>query len=160
MPALPSALITPDDLKAALGPGVYVQIFDDDGDGVVTDDDDAVLLVIERAHAEVVSYALRIWDAMPPGIPPLLKSAELDFAVALAFERHPEYVRAYGEEGRERRWKRASTKMERIAAQAQIVGEGSPDPKTDIEAGGSITIPNPHPLIVDSSDGDYNGGDF
>ncbi len=37
----------------------------------------------------------------------------LDYAVALSFERHPDYVRTFGEEKRLERWGRAERKMER-----------------------------------------------
>lgn len=157
------AFITPSDLRTALTARVYEQVFDDDGDGTVADDDPEVQLVIERAHAEVLSYLPRIWDkSLPTDVPPLLKSAELDFAVALAFERHPEYVRSVGEEARERRWTRAERKMERIVDGAQVVvGNAPPDADTKpLMQGGIVYNANPRRTIVDGSDDTYNGGDF
>lgn len=163
----PSSYVSPSDLKAAVGPQVYVQIFDDDGDGNVSDNDAGVQLVLERAHAEVLSYLPRLYGIavvddptrLPQGIPTLLKSAELDFAVALSFERHPEYVRSYGEEGRSLRWKRAEAKMQRIGDAKQIPTDNVPPPQP-VTGGGVITDPNPRRTIVTSADGTDNAGDF
>lgn len=160
------ALITAADLKLALTPRVYEQVFDDDMDGTVADDEQQVTLVIERAHAEVLSYLPRAWGdgagSIPTDVPPLLKSAELDYAVALSLERHPEYVRSVGEDARERRWARAERKMERIVEGAQVVVENAPPAAAaaPILQGGIIYNPNPRRTIVDGSDDTFNGGDF
>ncbi|WP_394849694.1 DUF1320 domain-containing protein [Pendulispora brunnea] len=158
----PSAFyITPSDLRLALTPDTFLEIFDDDRDRVVTDEDPAVEQVLERAQGDVESYLLRIYGTLPPpaaGVPRLLKSAALDYAIAYSFERHPEYVRSFGEEKRAERWLRAERRMERIAQAVQILADHAPEPKP------RILLPhiydNARRVVTDDPDGSSNGGDF
>lgn len=161
MPTPPTAYITADDLLAALGSAAFLAIFDDDNtnDLAAVKGTTQVALVVERAHAEVLSYVPRAYDDLPSGIPTLLKSAELDYAVALSFERHPEYVRTFGEEKRLERWNRAERKMERIADAAQILTDNAPAASPATE-GGVVVDPNDNRLIISSADGTNNAGDF
>lgn len=156
----PAAYITASDLAAALGAQVYMQIFDDasTGDIPTVDASAQVELVIERAHSEVLSYVPAIYESLPTSIPTLLKSAELDYAVALSLERHPEYVRAYGEEAREKRWMRAEKKMGRIVQSIQQITDGAPAGRPG-NVGGVIRDTAPR-VMVDGPDGTHNGGDF
>lgn len=117
------AFVTPTDLRTALSLKTYIAIFDDALTGAVSEAispapgfDPGVAQVLRRAHAEVVSWIFQITDSDPNSATQsdLLFSAELDFAVAFAFERHPAYVRAFGEVERASRMKRASDKMQRI----------------------------------------------
>ena len=111
------------DLQNALNPTTFVEIFDDGNNGVVEPNNPAVTFVLQRAHAEVMSYMARIYGVMPAEPPAstsmLLESAEIDYAIALSYERHPEYVRTFGAEKRSDRWMRAEKKMERIAIALQ-----------------------------------------
>lgn len=148
------------DLQAALSPATYLAIFDDNNDG--TANPDVVALIIKRAHAETISHLPRAFRGAPGTIPtdlqPLLQSAELDFAMAFSFERHPEYVRSFGEGPRLSFYKRGIEKMERIATGAQwpTSDTATLQPRT---VGGVVYDLGPR-TMVDSMNGTSNGGDF
>lgn len=153
-----TTFVAPSDLKLALNPTTYLAIFDDGNTGVVQDTDPGVLLVLERSFAEVLSYLPRIYDSLPTGIPTLLKSCQLDYAVALSYERHPEYVRSFGEEKRAERWGRAEKRMERIADSFQEITDNAPAARPGNVGG--ITYDAGPRMLTDSSDGTNNSGDF
>lgn len=152
--------VTATDLRAALSPSTYLAIFDDDNDG--TANADVVALVLQRAHAEVISHLPRAFRGAPGDIPadlrPLLQSAELDFAMAFSFERHPEYVRSFGEGQRLSFYKRGRDTMERVATGAQWPTSDTTTlaPRT---VGGIVYDHGPR-VLTDSPDGTSNGGDF
>lgn len=85
-------LITASDLSVALSPATYLAIFDDANDGTVDDTNPAVVLVIERAEAEVYSF-LPVDFTPAPAQQKLLRQAAFSFAISFSYERHPEYVR-------------------------------------------------------------------
>lgn len=132
------AFVTPTDLRTALSLKTYIAIFDDATTGTVSEAiapaagyDVGVAQVLRRAHAEVISWIFPITNTDPNSATQsdLLFSAELDFAVAFAFERHPAYVRAFGEVERASRMKRAADKMQRIQEGLQrysAVGTAAP----------------------------------
>ncbi len=155
---------TQDDLESALNPATFVQIFDDGNNGFVEEDNPGVQLVLMRAHAEVLSYLPRIYGTMPAELPDtvsiLLKSAELDYATALSYERHPEYVRSFGEEKRSARWQRAEKKMERIAIAIQRIAPNDTPPETAPRNVGGVVYNRGATMICDGSDGSFRGGDF
>lgn len=135
------AYITEGDLRAALNPGVFSHLFDDDNDGVIAMGQDNVALVIERAHIEVVSYLPALYSALPPDgvpaeVPKLLKSVELDFAIALALERRPELATSLGTT-REVYWRRAEEKMKRITDSVQRITDVASLPQA-LNVGGII----------------------
>ncbi len=154
--------ITADDLKNALGPSTFLTIFDDLSTGSVPAA--PVDLIIKRAHAEVMSYLPRVYDTMPAElpapVPAILMSAELDYAVAFSFERHPEYVRTFGEQKRLERWNRAEKKMERIASAIQEIAPNDSPPEGKPRTSGGIVYDNARRMLIDSPDGTFNGGDF
>jgi hypothetical protein len=89
-----SAWVTKEDLELALGPSTFLAIFDD---GTGAANEDAVDLVLRAAHADVLRYALRGYDGIPPNPPPdELYMLELDFARARAFMRGDMYTRDTG----------------------------------------------------------------
>ncbi|WP_394847396.1 hypothetical protein LZC95_08015 [Pendulispora brunnea] len=147
-----------EELRAALGPATFLAIFDDDNDGTVSPNDVAVSLVRQRGHVEVLSYLPRIYDTLPTAVPLLLKSAELDYDIALSYERHPEYVRSFGEETRAERWLRAEKRMERVAEAVQQLTDHAPEPKPGILA--PFLYSRAHRVLIDDPDGTDNGGDF
>lgn len=152
------------DLQNALNKTTFVEMFDDDNNGFVETGNPAVTLVLQRAHAEVMSYMARIYGVMPvepPGnAPMLLKSAELDYAVALSYERHPEYVRTFGEEKRAERWARGEKKMAQISLALQVIAptDNPPEPQPR-NVGGIVTNSGPR-MTVDGIDGISRSGDF
>lgn len=154
--------ITGTDLQAALSPATYLAVFDDSNVGTVNTS--AVALVIERAHAEVASYLPRITRTYPGAIPSavqsLLRAAELEYAMAFAFERHPEYVRSFGEGPRLDMFKRAQARMEAIATGAQFATGDAVAPLNPAPVTGGIVVVSGPRMLVDSLDGTSNGGDF
>jgi hypothetical protein len=158
--------VSASELRDVLSLATYMAIFDDGNTGVTAtvDASSAVALVLSRAHAEVISYLLTIYGTLPAelpsAVPVLLKSAELDYAVAFSFERHPEYVRTYGEAKRAERWERAERKMERIASTIQRIAPSDNPPEPTPRTSGGIVLDDARRFITTSSDGTWNGGDF
>lgn len=146
------------DLENALSSATIIQLFDDDDDGVA--DADAVASVIDRAEAEVESWMIGDYS-FPLNVPTdrLLKHSALDYAVAFSFERHPEYVRTFGENPRgHERYKRAMERMQRIQSAQQKLPDETVT-QTPRNVGGIATDPGPR-IMVTGMDGMSNGGDF
>jgi phage gp36-like protein len=151
------ALIVKADLVNALSPTTVNAIFDDNRDG--TADDAPIVDVCARAEAQVMSYLHGVYTVGTiPTTDVLLRAAAVDFAVAYAFERHPEYVRTFGEQPRAERWKRATETMARIQAGIQRPTETNAV-QTPKNIGGVIIDRGPR-MFVHSSDGTANSGDF
>ncbi len=149
------------DLRNALWPGIFKQIFDDTGAGSVATGAANVLQVLARAHAEVTSYLQRVYDVVPDELPDavsqLLVSAELDYAVAFAFSRRPELSERLGEKYIENMFSRAAKKMEAIATSKQIVAPNDNAPAPAGTQGGIVTSEGAR--ITFNDDGGA-GGDF
>jgi hypothetical protein len=157
--------ITPVELRDALSPATYMAIFDDEqcGSTITVDASTAVALVLARAHSRVVSWLGSNYSRIPlvtdAGIPLLLKDAELNYAIGMSYDRHPEYVRAYGcDPQRKSAWDMAELTMERIQAAVLRLEDGTPVAKPK-NIGGIVWESGPRTL-TDSLDGTYNGGDF
>lgn len=118
--------VTQADLIAALTHAVFIDLFDDDNDGVVSDSDANVTAVITNAHAEVESYLPNLYTTLPTNSPVLLKNAERDFAIAYALDRKPQVARTYGAEARDHYWNRAEKRMERIQKSIQRLIDNTP----------------------------------
>lgn len=117
--------IDQDDIASMFTPQVFLQLFDDDGDGIVGPADTNVALVIERAHAEVESYVENLYVTRPTNTPVLLKSCALDYAYSYALDRRPELAKAYSEEST-KRWSRAEKRMDRIQKSTQRLIDNTP----------------------------------
>lgn len=166
-----SGYLKQSDLQSALGPGTFLNIFDDDNDGTVILADENVAQVLALAHAEVISYLPDVYAKLPPEtpsgivagndtIPVLLKSAELTYAIVFAIDRHPEFAKTYGLENRDALWKRAEAKMDRLRkAIQQIAATDSPPEPAPGNTGGIVRDSGPR-VFIDSADGTHNGGDF
>jgi len=140
-------LVTVAELRAAINSGTFLQIFDEDADGAVADDDRNVAFVLERASAKVLSRlppTYRSWAEiaarLPEHAPMLLKSAAIDFAYCLALDRHPEFGKTYGREEADARWKRAEAEMELVAKAIQRLIEV---PEMPANVGGSARSGDP-----------------
>jgi phage gp36-like protein len=93
------------DLEDAISPHTVVELFDDNEDGGA--DTTPLDAVIARAEAQVNSYLARAYKGLtlPVTQSPasdMLKQAALMFAIPYAFQRHPEYVRKFGENPRDK----------------------------------------------------------
>lgn len=154
--------IDSDDLKSALSPATYLAIYDDAGTGVANAD--AVAFTLERAHAQVLSYLPAFTSTAPGAIPsqylPLLRMAETDYAVAYSFERHPEYVRSFGEAPRSERYKRAETLMVRISTGMQRLQADTGTPLAATPMVGGAVYTRDQRVMIDNADGTSNAGDF
>jgi hypothetical protein len=117
--------VTPSELRSQLNPDVYLACFDDNNDGEVQDTEAQVVLVLKRSRAQVCSWLAPTYRQSLADLDEddtfLLKSAQLDYAVAYSLERHPEYVRSFGEEKRAERWKRADEMMKRVRSATQLI---------------------------------------
>lgn len=148
------------DLENAINVQTVLAIFDDAGTGTINQV--ALTDCLSRASAMVDSYLARVYRGPFPitqtPFPAMIKIAAIDFAVAYAFERHPEYVRSYGEEKRQERWARARDMMERICDGLQEMPDYTAQPK-QANLGGIVYSAGPR-TIIDNFDGTANGGDF
>ena len=143
------------DLENALSVQTVLTIYDD-GTGVV--DDDAVDGEISRAEAEVDSYLEPDYTLpLSVGSDRLVKHAALQFLICFSFERHPEYVRTFGEEPRSTRlYDRATALMMRIASAQQQL----PDQPTAPGNSGGVVYSDGPRLMIDRPDGRSTRGDF
>jgi len=161
-----SGYVSAEELRTVLSLPTYLAIFDDtlSGSYTVVDGSTAVILTLKRAHAEVVSYLPNIYRTMPAelpnGVPILLKSVELDYAVALSFQRHPEYVRTFGGGKQSALWDRAQAKMDRIVSTIQQIPPNDLPPEAQPETVGGITYDDSRRIISTCINGQWNGGDF
>lgn len=148
-----------DELRIALGTATFLAIFDENNDG--TADAEAVTLVQVRAHARVVSRLVDVFGANIPAslsttAPILLKDAELDYATALAWQRHPEYVRAHGKNEAIAAMERADQTMARVQSAIARLSDFATKPAN---VGGVVNDTSSR-LVIDSADGTKNSGDF
>jgi hypothetical protein len=159
--------ITIQDLVNALSPSTVLALFDDQNINIINDPPLVAVVesVIARAEAEVNSYLARAYPKLklPVTQAPqsqMLKQAALAFAVPFSFQRHPEYVKTYGDDPRGGMiaLKRADEFMERLCTGKQFLNDVPAEPKPSI-VGGIVYSPGPR-TTIDSPDGTYNGGDF
>lgn len=150
------------DLEGAMSVATVAAIFDDQNTGTLNVA--AMGLVIDRGEHEVLSWLIDEYgqDVLTNSTLQadladdiFLKGCALEYTVAYAFDRHPEYVRANGRE-RGDRFKRAQERMERVLQSRQ---RPTSMPKVPANVGGFVVDNGPR-LVVDSADGTSNAGDF
>lgn len=158
-------LITAADLRNALSPSTYMALFDDDQTGsiVTVDASGPVQLVLRRAHIKCVTWLGANYEKIPDGtdthVSFLLVDAELNYAIGMAYDRHPEYVRAYGEDAkRKAAWDQAELTMMRIQ-EAVLKFVDLPDMEEPRNVGG-LVVDGGQRVFLTSSTGINNGGDF
>jgi phage gp36-like protein len=148
------------DLESALSPQTVLALFDDTNTGVVSSV--ALAAVLTRACANVDSFLARTFTGPFPiqGTPPaLVVEAAIEFAKAFAFERHPDYVRTFGQNyNAASQYERALALMERVADALQQLPDWAANIKPK-NVGAIVYSAGPR-MIVDSPDGTSNGGDF
>lgn len=150
-------LIDKSDLIGALSEPTVITIYDDDRDGVA--DETQIEFNIGRAEAQVWSWLVGHYAlGTEATTDKLLKACALDYLVAYSFERHPEYVRSYGEASRSDRWKRAEDTLARIKAgiQRPVSVEVVQRSKTV----GGVIYDKGTRMFIDGPDGAKNSGDF
>jgi len=165
--AVAGRYLTSADLIARINPTTFVAIFDDANTNDPDDVNDvSVLAVIHEAEAEVDSYLITQYPMPLPAlvggaIDRLVKLAALDFAQALAWRRHPEYVRSFGESHRADDLEvRARARMLRIQeAIQQLPDQAELNGQRPRNVGGLVFDDGPR-TIIPWPDGTDNGGDF
>jgi len=157
--------ITAAQLRTTLGLSTYLALFDEDntGDTDIVDGSDAVALCIKRAHVRVVSRLGILYNKIPDGtdaeISDLLVDAEINYAVGISFDRHPEYVKTYGEDKkRDAAFDQADATMEMIQAAILTIVDAPPAP-SPANVGG-VVIDSGQRVMIDSNDGCRNSGDY
>lgn len=127
--------ISQGDLESALSADTVLRLYDD-GDGQV--DTLALDFQIDSAEAEVDSWILGNYDEpLLVQADRLVKRAAVLFLIHLSFDRHPEYVRTFGEDKRhEGAYERATALMERIAKAIQRLPD-QPGPPANV--GGDVS---------------------
>ncbi len=154
--------LTQTHLEKAISARTVLAIYDDDDDGIA--DADAIEFNIERAEGEVDS---RLLGFVPMPITNLddrlVRQASLEFLIAFSFERHPEYVRTFGE-GNRLHYDRAVARCERIQSARQRLPDNNETATiakggVTYNVGGLITNSGPRTMI-DNPDGTQNSGDF
>ena len=157
-------LLSMQDLVDAINPTTFLAIFDDGNTGILATAmaSTAAVLTLRRAHAKVISYLVPIYAPgvipaiLPDQVSDLLVDAALGFATALAYERHPDYVRSFGEEKRAERKLEADKTMRNIVSGLQRPAEIATPP---VNAGG-VTY-NIEPRLTGNETGIApNLGDF
>lgn len=162
--AVLTPLITADNLADALNPTTFMAIFDDSntGDLATVKASAPVTLTLKRAHAKCIAWLGDTYATIPDGadsqIPGLLVDAELDYAQALAWQRHPEYVRTFGESERLNAFKRAEATMQKVQEATLRIVDSSAQAKP--QNVGAIIVSGVPRTIIDNEDGTRNGGDF
>jgi len=165
MPSL-TPLIKASDLRTAINPTTYLAIFDDDnsGDMPLVDASAQVALVIKRAHTRVVSRLGVLYGKIPDGTdaayPDLLVDAELNYAMGMAFDRHPEYTRTFGESDRRKAcWDQAEATMELLQEAVLRIVDNPPEPVPH-NVGGIVTDGGQRVFLGTNNGGGFNSGDF
>lgn len=152
--------ITQEDLEHRLSAAVVRQIFDDDSDG--TADEDPVARLLADAISEFYDWLTPVYGAPPwPTVPEGAKRLQLDFAVAYAAMRHPEYVR-----------RDAKALLEHVHNQIKLHREGlksfgiatAPEPAANqggfVWDGGPDTSEPPKTFFLPGANGCGGMGDF
>jgi len=160
MPQL-TPYVTASMLRAALSPPTYFALLDDDqtGDADTVDASEAVLLILKRGHARTISRLPPIYvtlpsAAVPADVPALLQDAELCYCEGIAYNRHAEYVRAYGIP----KFAEGDEIMDRIQSSILRIADNPPEPEPR-NVGGIVTDDHQR-MFLGSQNGIMNSGDF
>lgn len=146
-------------LEARLTPATLARLFDDQGTGVVNVA--AVDAIIDDAEAEAEGL-LEGDYAFPLDEPNdrLMIKAVSDFAVSFSYDRAPEYVRTFAEQGRaEVLYKRAMARMLRIKSALQVLPDQPAGSAAPLNVGGVVLDLGPRMMIA-NADGTSNNTGF
>lgn len=155
------ALFTQDDARRKLSQTTLTRLYDDDQDDVADASD--ILEDIKEASAEAYGWVEPTYELEVPldvgqRVPRLLKRCAMLYFVSIAFDRHPEYAKKYGEDPRAKgSWNKAEKLGEQIQSATKLFVEvDAPKPGN---IGGPLQDGGPS-LMIDPSTGRYTGGDF
>lgn len=156
-------LISVEDLRDYLSPTILLRIFDDDNTG----DLDTVMasrpvqLVLTQAHANCVSWLPVMYNTLPDGddaeLPELLRGAELEYAKALAWDRHREIAKASSVDV-DALYKRVDLKMTRLQESTLRIADSPPEAKP--RNVGGLVRDEGFRVMCGTTSGVSNSGDF
>lgn len=166
MPIYQGKYISSDTLITRMTPETFVQCFDDENVGDIANVNlTAVQQTIDGAEGEVDSYlitgrALPLDATTNPAVDRILVMSALDFAESLAYIRHAEFTKTYGENPRAQGlWDRASKRMERVKEGRQQLPDQDTQKGAPTNTRGLVIDDGPR-TITTSSDGTENGDGF
>lgn len=147
------------DAENRLSAPTIAYLFTDPGSGTLNTT--ALNDCIDRAEGEVDSWLLGDIDETSPSFnrfDRLIRQCAGEFFTVFAYERHPEYIKTFGEDPRSTSlYKRAMARMERIQASLQKLPD-QPSVKP-ANSGGIIRDGGPR-TCISSADGRPNGDGF
>jgi hypothetical protein len=158
-------LVTAEMLRNALSRDTYLALYDDEqcGSYVSVDASAPVALTLRRAHIRCISWLGANYSKIPAStdndVPDLLIDAELNYAIGMSYDRHPEYVRQYGEDPkRKAAWDQAELTMMRV--QEAVLKFVETPSMAEPENVGGVVIDGGRRAFLDGIDGTNNSGDF
>lgn len=161
---MPTPYITQADLEARLSRASVLRAFDD---GTGNLEASALALILQEASDLVDSKVSRgyggPWPASPDpltgAVAKMVRSAALNYAVAMTLDRHPELLRQFGEVDRATSLRKLADQFcEDLATGARLLVESTPAPTTTLRGG--IVMGSGPRMTIDNADGTNNGGDF
>jgi hypothetical protein len=159
-------LITGEDLRLALSKATFLALFDDEltGEVEVVESSPEVAQVLRRAHIRTVSWLGANYNKVPlvtdTDVSELLKDAELNYAIGMSYDRHPEYVRQYGEDvKRKAAYEQAELCMMRVQ-EATLRLVDSPSMAEPENVGAVIVDSGQRQFLGVDSSGALNSGAF
>ena len=167
--------ITTQDLIDALGQTAYMAVFDDSGSGSVAtvSGSSQVASILGRSLVWIESWLPDIYKTMPPStsaagipvggdsIPRLLKDAQLQYALIMAYRRKPEYASTYSAEPGGKMMLELKELMQRIQSGAQrIPPDDSPPETAPANVGGASLADGPRMAITSTDGVTTNNGDW
>lgn len=166
-------LITAADLRNALGLNTYMALYDEDTDGsgqptgdiATVDALASVALTLKRAHMRVISRLPAIYNKIPDGtdsqVSELLRDAEIEFAIGMSYDRHPEYVQRFGmDTKRKGAYQTAMETMDLIQdAVLRIVPNDAPPEAAPRNVGG-VVVDSGNRVFLPNPDGSGGTGDW
>lgn len=156
-PTHPNPYVSAETLRTAIGASAYKAIFDDDGDGTV--DAAAVDLVRSRASTRVDSSLAKIYPAavvpFTGEVPRDAQEAALEFAVGMAYLRHPEYAARYGDKGKVMEFDRAEKLCQDLATNLKRIADAPAAAPNPVNVGLTVDF-----SASDDAAGGVGGGIF
>lgn len=156
------AIISQTDIEVRLNPATLIALADDDGDGAA----DSVVIgeICLDASEEAKGWvATEYRDLFPftgsASIPRMLKQTAVYYAIAALFDKHPEYVRQYGENDRADGLRQRAEKLgQQLREATKRFGDNA---KVPANIGGSVSsvvgsrdFPNAPPFVF-ADTGDF-----
>lgn len=158
-------LITGEDLRIALSKATFLALYDDEqtGDMETIETSAEVGQTLRRAHIRTVAWLGNNYNKVPlvtdTDVSELLKDAELNYAIGISYDRHPEYVRQYGEDvKRKAAYDQAELCMQRVQeAVLRLVDSPS---MAEPENVGAVIVDSGQRTFLGTTNGVVNSGDF